>query len=68
MHSKKEYANGIVHVSITVNTLKQSVPIMDKGVHGNKQVQFTIYRYIPKHFRRTKTRGEEKFMETLCHQ
>jgi hypothetical protein len=60
----------VLYVSITANAQKQSVPLMDKDVHGNKQVQFTdilyskTFQFIHNN-KRTKTRGEEKFMEIL---
>ena len=50
MHSKKEYANGIVHINnYECTRRKQSVPIIDKEVYRNKQYNLHVY-YIPKHF------------------
>lgn len=40
---KERICKWYVHVSITVNAQKQSVPIMDKEVHGNKQYNLLVY-------------------------
>lgn len=40
-HSQKEYANGTIHVNNCVNAEAKSLSVMDKKVHGCKQIQFT---------------------------
>ena len=40
---KERICKWYVHVSITVNAQNQSVPIMDKEVHGNKQYNLLVY-------------------------
>ncbi|HJT84517.1 MAG TPA: hypothetical protein VJ697_08545 [Nitrososphaeraceae archaeon] len=56
-----------------MNAQNPSVPIMDKEVHKNKQVQFTgilyskTFQFIHNN-RKTKTRGKERFKEILCYQ
>ena len=62
----------VLYMSITVNTQKKFVPIMDKEVHGNKQkynlqVYSKTFQFIH-NSRRTKTREEERVREILCYQ
>ena len=47
IHSQKEYANGTIHVN-NCECRSNLYQIMDKKVHGCKQLQFTgIFQNIP---------------------